>query len=290
MLNLDQILQQLESLSFREAERRLGVFDSFDRTIALIFVLQRAPSAADQLKTFLEWWNVCDAPWRVRAPLSNILKDACAQAQMADLLTPDARSFFRGLPALVPVWRGCEMGGKRGTSWTTDRKVARRFAIGQRHTNTTPTLVSAKIPKQHIFGVFVDRNEKEIVLNPRLRFSAVGAQAALRDLHPQVHRGRPRHGVQLAGCPARGLRGLYSQSARGGMASGPGPLRRRWRLRRHAGAPCPQASIGGRRGRQDRPGHGLQDRPALAIDAGLSQPGREIRAPQRRLRFEHPVV
>jgi hypothetical protein len=87
--------------------------------------------------------------------------------QMAGLLTPDARSFFEGLPALIPVWRGCEAGRERGISWTTDRKVARRFAIGQRCVNKTPTLVSAKIPRQHIFGVFVDRNEKEIVLNPR---------------------------------------------------------------------------------------------------------------------------
>jgi hypothetical protein len=81
-------------------------------------------------------------------------------------LTSDARSLFEGLPALVPVWRGCGQGRARGMSWTTDRKVAKRFAIGQRHMNTTPTLVSAKIPRQHIFGVFVDRNEKEIVLNP----------------------------------------------------------------------------------------------------------------------------
>src|SRR4029077_776579 len=40
-------------------------------------------------------------------------------------------------------------------------------------------------------------------------------QAALRRLHPQIQRGRARHGVQLAGCPARGLPGVYREPARG---------------------------------------------------------------------------
>jgi hypothetical protein len=165
--NVDQILQERESLSFQEAEQQLAFFSSYDRTIALVFVLLRAPSTADRLETFLAWWNMCDAPWSVRTPLTGILKEACAEVRMPDLLPPIARSFCDELPALAPVWRGCERGRERGMSWTTDRSVAERFAIGQRCVNKTPTLVSAKIPKQHILGVFVDRNEKEIVLNFR---------------------------------------------------------------------------------------------------------------------------
>src|ERR1700730_1761264 len=45
-------------------------------------------------------------------------------------------------------------------------------------------------------------------------------QAALRGLYPQIQRGRARHGVQLARCPARGLPGVYRKPARRRLASG----------------------------------------------------------------------
>jgi hypothetical protein len=51
--------------------------------------------------------------------------------------------------------------------WTTDRAVAEGFAIGKRYRNRVPTLVHAEIPKPHIFAVFVNREERDIVLNPR---------------------------------------------------------------------------------------------------------------------------
>ena len=49
-------------------------------------------------------------------------------------------------------------------------------------------------------------------------------QAPLRGLHPQVQRGRPGAGVQLARCPARGLRGLHREPEARGLAAGAGPL------------------------------------------------------------------
>jgi hypothetical protein len=45
--------------------------------------------------------------------------------------------------------------------------IAEGFALGKRCSNSTPTLVSAEIPKQHIFAVFTGRKESEIVLDPR---------------------------------------------------------------------------------------------------------------------------
>ena len=73
-------------------------------------------------------------------------------------------------------------------------------------------------------------------------------QAPLRGLHPQVQRGGPGAGVQLPRCPARGLRGLRRQPEGRGLGAGPRPLRRRRLLRRHAGAPGPEAAARRHRG------------------------------------------
>src|SRR5271156_4830173 len=47
---------------------------------------------------------------------------------------------------------------------------------------------------------------------------------ALRDLHPQILRGRARAGVQLARGAVRSLRGLYPQSAQRGLGVIENPL------------------------------------------------------------------
>jgi hypothetical protein len=79
---------------------------------------------------------------------------------------PRRIGFYTSLPDPAPVWRGCERGRERGLSWTTDRKVAAGFARGMRCRNAVPT-VQAEIPKRHLFGVFVERNESEVAVDPR---------------------------------------------------------------------------------------------------------------------------
>ena len=71
------------------------------------------------------------------------------------------------LDAEVPIYRGCEKGCERGLHWTIDRAVAAAFAEGKRCGNRNPTLVSAYIPKEHVFAVFLNRKEQEIVADYR---------------------------------------------------------------------------------------------------------------------------
>jgi hypothetical protein len=160
-------IYRLADLPFDEAVKQLMMFDSYGRTEALAFLMERAPSPSDCVRAFLDSGNMCDAPWLARFKIADLLRRACSQVVLRDLLDPDARRFYDALPQLVPVWRGCEQWRQRGLSWTTDRTVAEGFAKGKRHINKAPTLVHAEIPKQHIFAVFVCRNESEIVLDPR---------------------------------------------------------------------------------------------------------------------------
>lgn len=167
MLSVNQITERLADLSLAEAEERLIQFNSWERPTALVLVMCRAPTAADCLRVFLEWGDVCDAPWWERSNIAKSLRRALAEVALADFLDPAARSFYDALPEVVPVWRGCEQGRERGLSWTTDRATAEGFAEGKRIVNKTPTLARAEILKRHILAVFVERQECEIVLDPR---------------------------------------------------------------------------------------------------------------------------
>jgi hypothetical protein len=131
------------------------------------FAMMAAPTAELSLQVFLDWGNMCDAPWPWRTVIADILRRACREARLVDLLPPDERDFFEALPPLVCVWRGCEGGRERGVSWTTDQAIATQFAWGKRFINKVPTLVRAEIPKQHIFAVFTSRQESELALDYR---------------------------------------------------------------------------------------------------------------------------
>jgi hypothetical protein len=157
--------------SLEQWQRYLITFDSYQRTEAMVEAMYQVSfeaSAYDWIvQLFLFAGNICDAPWAHRQALAGILRCAYTKVSLIDFLDPDARAFYDSLPALVPVWRGCQRGRERGISWTRDRIVAEGFAWGKRCFNVEPTLVHAVIPKQHIFAVFVCRNESEIALDFR---------------------------------------------------------------------------------------------------------------------------
>ena len=64
------------------------------------------------------------------------------------------------------------------------------------------------------------RNSVRAPRPPSRSRSAAREGHPVRDLHAEVHRGRPRAGVQLAGRPARGRRGVHRQPAARGLAGG----------------------------------------------------------------------
>jgi len=134
------------------------------------------------VKIFLWCGNMCDAPWPDRSYIARALRGALAEVHLDALLEPEEAAFYVALPGLAPIWRGCERGRERGLSWTTNRVVAEGFARGKRCRNEHPTLASAEIPKQHIFAVFLGREESELAVDPR-RLRKLRAEA-LQDERP----------------------------------------------------------------------------------------------------------
>jgi hypothetical protein len=152
--------------SLEEVLSYLLKFDSYARTEPMMYMMMFAPPR-HCLQIFLEMGNDCDAPWPYRSEIAKALRCSIAQVALIELLEPGARDFYMALPDPVQIWRGCERGRERGLHWTLRRALAEAFAHGKRCRNANPTLVSAEIPKQHIFGVFVSRNEDEVVVDHR---------------------------------------------------------------------------------------------------------------------------
>jgi hypothetical protein len=139
-------------------------FCSYKRTGVLYRLMLDLP-ALGGLQIFNEWYDGCDAPWPYRSCLAEVLRGAISMVPLAEVLKPDALAFYTALPDPVAMWRGCERGRERGLSWTIDQVIAEGFAKGRRCRNLNPTLVSAEIPKKHIFGVFL--RENEVAVDPR---------------------------------------------------------------------------------------------------------------------------
>jgi len=167
---------------FDTADKRLAECTSYKRAgqLVLEMVWERG-APLKQVALFLEWGNVGDAPFQCRKALADILREALKQVRLADVLKEPEQTWFESLGVEIPIYRGCEKGRERGLHWTVDLAVARGFATGKRCINRHPTLVSACIPKEQVFAVFIDREEHEIVADyRRLRRVKIEPAPALR--------------------------------------------------------------------------------------------------------------
>jgi hypothetical protein len=113
--------------SLKEFDEYLGSFNSYARVGALARAMtwtrRRTPDLS--LRLFFEWACMCDAPWHYRRWISQILREVCTESRLIDLLEPEQSAFYNGLPALVPVWRGCQRAAQRGRHTGGQRLIER---------------------------------------------------------------------------------------------------------------------------------------------------------------------
>lgn len=73
-------------------------------------------------------------------------------------------TWWKSLPELLTVYRGCESNRWQGLSWTISRSVAKGFARGHRYRRLNdPVIAAATVNKKDIFFATNDREEEEIV-------------------------------------------------------------------------------------------------------------------------------
>ena len=148
-----------------EAVGQCSLFEGSEYRLLTVLPLVELAPPEIFWPAFLEAWSFCDATWHYRSEILRAMKDAGSSLAF---LQPSQRQFFDTLPPSVQVFRGCSAPRVRGIAWSTERSVAEGFACGHRFIRVPePVVASALIPKQHIYFVTDERNEKEVVLNPR---------------------------------------------------------------------------------------------------------------------------
>ncbi len=151
---------------------RLVRESSEHRLSALLDICSGAPSSIFW-PVFMDQWPLCDDTWHLRKRLLLALSRNARVEPPTEYFSPEQRDFFSRLPPVLTVYRGCPRERSKGLSWTLMQEVAAGFARGHRGIRVSdPVVLKGTICKDQIFSVFTDRNEAEIVLDPRRLVSA----------------------------------------------------------------------------------------------------------------------
>ena len=143
------------------------LLSSEKRASALLRLLGKAPAWAFWTP-FLMNWSCCDDSWKYQKRVAELLQQKSTEISPILFYNKDAREFYDGLSDRVEVYRGCHRSRVTGLSWTIDQAVANGFADGHRGIHyPDPVVAVAEINKADILSVFVDRQECEVLAQPK---------------------------------------------------------------------------------------------------------------------------
>lgn len=101
--------------------------------------------------------------------LSDFFREAFKESKMNAMqnMPETCREWFGSLPDIITVYRGCERDRVNALSWTTEKHVAEKFALGGRGANPKdPVIATTTVRKSQVFFASDERNEFEIVHDP----------------------------------------------------------------------------------------------------------------------------
>lgn len=160
--------QQMERI-IGESDSAIGIYNLIEKQYVMGFLKHAAPylTREDYSVILADAWSYCDQPnYDPNLPKSRLL--AMFRAADPKLLMNDSeREMFGKLDDTVTVYRGVRSArsdGLNAMSWTLSRETAEWFASRY---GRQGKVYEARIEKQHILALFLDKNESEVVLNPR---------------------------------------------------------------------------------------------------------------------------
>jgi hypothetical protein len=144
-------------------ERRLMLCDSYSLLPALLEMywgLWQAGRESTGFFLFGKWWSGFD---NVSEYLDDLVSVMPEEGPVIEMMDAAERAEFEGLPDLVTVYRGAGKVNRWGACWSLDKQVAMSFPGLQRYRQKYPMLYTAKVPKNRILAIKLDRGEQEVV-------------------------------------------------------------------------------------------------------------------------------
>ncbi|MXO72374.1 hypothetical protein [Alteraurantiacibacter buctensis] len=155
------------TLTLVQLRERLSLANSYNRLPILLDLAWQA-EWADWLTVLGEEWQSCDNiglhldELLEQTPLADVIDQPKALRQW--LMTADEVAALDALPEVVTVWRGCYQSNKWGLSWSLDRDKAAAFPSFNRYRQDgQPLLVKARIARDDILALKLERNEAEVI-------------------------------------------------------------------------------------------------------------------------------
>ena len=110
-------------------------------------------------------WTDSENIWENIDLWKTVWTDAAAPADRHLVMSDHEREEFSLLPRRIRIYRGHNYGkAQRGMSWTTDHRKAEWFA--HRFQDQRAHVSTAYIDKEKVLAYFLNRGEKDIVVNP----------------------------------------------------------------------------------------------------------------------------
>ena len=118
----------------------------------------------DWLKVIGREWSGFDNISVYKKQLKRLLPVICIE-----MMSQQEIDLFSNLGRTTTIYRGCGAAGIDGVCWTLDKAIAKKFTSFNRYEVEDPIIVTARIRKENIVAVKLDREEQEIIcFNPNI--------------------------------------------------------------------------------------------------------------------------
>jgi hypothetical protein len=129
---------------------------------------RRLESCSDCVRVAADVWSMSETSWDYRHKWLSFFDRNRDEVRKTWMTTKELRCLGR-LPKPFELYRGYNKPqGKMGLSWTRDKNVAARIPLHpSRGIESTPCVITAIADPQDVIAYLTDRQEEEIIINPR---------------------------------------------------------------------------------------------------------------------------
>lgn len=156
-------------MTYEQAEKALVWQCSYGRLPRILRMFENNELAyEDCLRLLGENWSGFDNVSEYRRELHYWLTLYGSGHNIPEMMTDDERAALAALPKIVTVYRGCGQKNRNGICWTLDKDIAAGFPFLNRYEAKNPVLITARIRRERIIALKLDREEQEVIcFNPK---------------------------------------------------------------------------------------------------------------------------